>query len=122
MKAFECKQCGECCRGEGGIRVQGEEIGKIARFLSITDSEFISTWCFLRHDRYYINTGTDGFCAFFEREKQCTIHPVKPLPCRLWPFYSALLADADNWDLAKGACPGINRDSSFEEFLKQSRE
>lgn len=121
MKAFECKQCGECCRGEGGIRVQGDEIGRIARFLSITPAEFLSKQCYFRHGRYYINTGADGFCVFFAREKQCTIHPVKPLPCTLWPFYPALLNDPENWIMAQDACPGINPRSSFEEFQRQSR-
>lgn len=101
--------------------MQGDEIGRIARFLSITPAEFLSKRCYFRHGRYYINTGADGFCSFFEREKQCTIHPVKPLPCTLWPFYPALLNDPETWIMAQDACPGINPRSSFEEFQRQSR-
>jgi uncharacterized protein len=122
MRAFECKQCGACCEGEGGIVVQQEEAERIARFLGISAADFLSGWCFFRHGRHYIKTGDDGFCVFFDRERQCTIHPVKPEPCTLWPFYPALLRDPDNWELAKDACPGINPCSSFEEFRNQSRE
>lgn len=122
MKAFECKQCGACCQGEGGIHVRSDEAAAIAGFLTITVVDFLSSWCFFRHGRHYINTGADGFCAFFDRERQCTIHPVKPLPCTLWPFYPALLRDPDNWNMAKDACPGINPKSSYEQFRSQSRE
>jgi Fe-S-cluster containining protein len=122
MKAFECRQCGSCCRGEGGIYVQPDEAEGIGRFLGLSSAEFLERWCFFRHGRYYINTGADGFCAFFDRERQCTIHPVKPRPCGLWPFYPALLQDPDNWDLAKDACPGINPRSTFEQFKSQSSQ
>ncbi len=122
IKAFECKQCGACCRGEGGIYVESDEAEAIPRFLGISPADFLSKWCFLRHGRHYIVTGGDGFCAFFDRERQCTIHPVKPRPCARWPFYDALLRDPDNWDMAKDACPGINKSCSFEEFRSQSRK
>jgi hypothetical protein len=32
------------------------------------------------------------------------------------------LKDPYSWEMAKEACPGINPDSSFEDFLRQSRE
>jgi hypothetical protein len=32
------------------------------------------------------------------------------------------LKDADNWEMAKDACPGINPDCSFEDFVKESQE
>jgi hypothetical protein len=40
----------------------------------------------------------------------------------LWPFYPALLKDKDNWEMAKGACPGISPYCSFEEFVRQSEQ
>jgi Fe-S-cluster containining protein len=121
MKAFQCRMCGECCYGEGGILVEGEEIERISRFLGITASDFLSGYCEERHARTYIKTGPDGFCIFFDREKGCLIHPVKPGPCELWPFYPAIVEDEENWELAKDACPGINPDCSFEEFVKESK-
>lgn len=122
MKAFECKQCGACCQGEGGIHVRSDEAETIAHFLGISAADFLLKWCFFRHSRYYIITGSDGFCAFFDPQRQCTIHPVKPRPCSLWPFYPALLRDPDNWNMAKEACSGINPCCSFEQFRRQSRE
>jgi len=120
MKAFECKHCGECCYGRGGILLDSSEIERIAAFLGTTP-EFFSKWyCEPRNDRIYVGTRGNGYCVFFDKARLCLIHQVKPRPCRLWPFYPALLKDRETWALAKGACPGINPEASFEEFLREA--
>jgi Fe-S-cluster containining protein len=122
MPAFQCHLCGDCCYGEGGILIQDEELKRIPRFLGITPEDFLSRYCEKRHGRFYVKTGPDNFCIFFHEQKRCLIHPVKPGPCSLWPFYRAIVNDKDNWELAKDACPGINPDCSFEDFVKQAKK
>ena len=122
MKAFQCKTCGDCCYGKGGIFVQDGEEEKIANFLGISPKTFLAEFCREKNGRLYIKTGPDKFCIFYDKAKQCLIHPVKPRPCFLWPFYPAILMDVDNWEMTKDACPGINPDCSFEEFVRQSKE
>jgi Fe-S-cluster containining protein len=122
MKAFECKQCGSCCYGEGGVPVERGEIERIALFLALTPDAFIQMYCREKHGRVYVASAADGFCVFYDQGKQCRIHPVKPRPCSLWPFYPALLREKENWEMARDACPGINRNCSFEEFVRQSKE
>jgi Fe-S-cluster containining protein len=122
IKAFECKKCGNCCYGRGGIVLGDTEIKRISQFLDMSPASFITGCCEEINEKLYIITGEDGYCLFFDREKMCTIHTVKPHICSLWPFYSANLKDEYNWELAKDACPGINPDCTFEEFVKQSKE
>ena len=122
MKAFDCKMCGECCYGEGGIFLEAGEADRIAGFLGLSRDAFISRFCEERHGRLGLSTGPDNFCIFFDREKMCLIHPVKPGRCSLWPFYPAIVNDKENWELAKEACPGINPDCPFDEFVRQSKE
>jgi Fe-S-cluster containining protein len=86
------------------------------------EEAFLFEYCEKKHGRLYIRTGGHGYCIFYDEERKCMIHPVKPQPCTLWPFYPALLWDPDNWEMAKGACPGINPDCPFEDFLKQSKK
>lgn len=121
MKAFECKMCGSCCYGEGGIYVSRDEIDRIAGYLCITSESFNSRFCERKNDRNYIKTGADKFCIFYDQEKKCTIHQCNPGPCSLWPFYPALLKDEENWEMAKDACLGINQDCTFEEFVMQAK-
>ena len=122
MKAFECKKCGECCYGEGGILLQAEEIEKIADFLDLTVESFLALHGEERHGRRYIRSASSGYCTFFDQDQQCIIHPVKPGSCSLWPFYPALVKDEANWNHAKEACPGINPAATFEDFVKASKE
>lgn len=122
MKAFDCKQCGKCCYGEWGIRVGKEERERIARFLDMSPETFEAQYCREKNGRLYIETGQDKFCTFFNKEKQCLIHPVKPGTCSNWPFYPAIVKDEDTWQDARNACPGFNPDCSFSEFVKQAKE
>jgi len=50
----------------------------------------------------------------------CRIHPVKPVRCIQWPFFEAIVGDQDNLDPAKEACPGIRRDCSHGEFVREA--
>ena len=96
------------------------EIEQISDFLGISRESFLINFCEKRNKQDYIKTGPDNYCIFFNREKKCMIHPVKPEVCSLWPFYPAIVADPDNWKMAQEACPGINPDSTFEEFVLES--
>jgi len=115
-KVFECKMCGECCWGEGGIVLEHGEADRIAKFLDIGIDEFLARFCKTTGKSVSVRCGNDLYCIFFEKGRGCTIHPVKPKRCQDWPFYRALLNDPDNWEEAKGACPGISRECSFKEF------
>jgi len=122
VKAFECKMCGECCYGEGGINIDDQEIKRIGDFLGLTAKALLNRYCEIRHGKVSAKTGPDGFCIFFNEKNGCTIHPIKPGICSRWPFYPALLQDEFNWEMAQNACPGINPNSSHKAFIKQARE
>jgi Fe-S-cluster containining protein len=119
MKAFECKMCGECCYGIGGIFMEAEEQERIAAYLELSLSEFLHQYTETRNGRIYAEIGKNNYCIFFKKGQGCTIHPVKPARCALWPFFPANVVDRDTWDAAKLACPGINRECSFENFVNE---
>jgi Fe-S-cluster containining protein len=122
MKAFECKMCGECCYGEGGININEEEIKRISGFLGLTAEALLDRYCYYRNNKVSIKSGPDGFCIFFDKNTNCRIHTVKPEICSLWPFFPALRKYRSAWKLAQEACPGINSECSHEEFVKQANK
>jgi len=65
-------------------------------------------------------TIANGVCVFLE-DNRCRVHPVKPLICRQWPYLPALLVDAEEFEAAKGACPGLDPAGSHEDFVEESR-
>jgi Fe-S-cluster containining protein len=112
--------CGECCYGEGGIFMEENEQKRIAEHLGLEFGDFLAKYTVELNGRTYAAVGPDNFCIFFRKEKGCTIHTVKPDRCELWPYFPANVADPETWDLAKVACRGINRECSFEDFVKSS--
>jgi hypothetical protein len=118
-RVFDCRQCGDCCRGVGGILVTAAELTALAAFLGLSEAE-----C---RGRYLVDTAMglqvaapDGACIFLAGPR-CGVHPVKPRICREWPFLAALVLHADEFEQAKGACPGLDADCPHEAFVAAAR-
>ncbi|MFP3867662.1 MAG: YkgJ family cysteine cluster protein [Desulfobacteraceae bacterium] len=118
---FQCQQCGECCRGRGGILVSQTEISKIAEFMGLSEANFQRRYVEPSPLGPHLATNKAGICIF-NLEGRCRVHPVKPQICQDWPFLPAILADPEELELAKGACPGIAPDCSHAEFVKWWQE
>ncbi len=117
-QVFACRQCGECCQGVGGILVTPGEARAMAAYLGLEVGEFAA--------RYLVDSPlgpqvavSDGACVFLE-ERRCRVHPVKPRICREWPFLPALLAHADEFEAAKGACPGLAPEGRHQDFVREA--
>ena len=114
---FQCRQCGDCCAGRGGIFVKPDEVEAMAALLALSVAEF---------GRRYVEvssmgprlTVADGVCVFLMAGSLCRVHPVKPFICRQWPFLPALLVDPDELEHAKTACPGLNPACTHEDFVE----
>jgi Fe-S-cluster containining protein len=64
----------------------------------------------------------DGYCIFWDQ--LCTIHPVKPLMCRKWPFLESILVDPANWLIMADSCPGIKTEvdtAILKRFVRMMR-
>jgi Fe-S-cluster containining protein len=117
---FTCRQCGECCHGQGGILVTPEETERLAAFFQISREEFQRTYLVDSALGPQVATG-NGACVFF-MDNRCQVHPVKPRICREWPFLQALLKHADEFEAAKEACPGIELTCTHAEFIEYVKD
>lgn len=104
---FSCRRCGRCCEGFGGTYVSDTDIIRISTYISADPDTFATSYCEKAGSRPVLTRGPDGKCIFFDAEKQCTIHPVKPRMCRTWPFIETLVTNPENWDAMASACPGM---------------
>ena len=118
--AFECQCCGRCCHGRGGIRVSRTEIETISAFLDLDPAEFIVRYTLLRNGNREIGITDDGACHFL-KDKVCSIHPVKPAICRLWPWLPGALSEEMGFLSLKQDCPGVARDAAWDDFKAQHR-
>ena len=113
---FDCRLCGDCCKGYGGTYVTGEDIEAISGYIGTDSRKFVAEYCQYSGNRPVLAQRDDGYCVFWD--KLCTIHPVKPLMCKRWPFLKSLLVDPGNWQIMADSCPGIRTDVS-EHILKK---
>lgn len=93
FQCYDCKGCGECCRGRFAIlisradRARIETQGWTAEELGLGDRPL-----FVSHgDHFQLAYREDGSCIFLNEQGLCRIHarfgePAKPLACRLYPF------------------------------------
>ncbi|WP_456325329.1 YkgJ family cysteine cluster protein [Desulfonauticus submarinus] len=124
-KVFVCKMCGECCKGEGGIRVTLPEIETMARYLKINKEEFIKNYCKYQNGHYYIRekeVNGEKVCVFLQENGGCAVHPCKPLPCKLWPYWRGILNSELDWRALKTFCKGFNPNASFAEFVEEGKK
>lgn len=118
---FECRQCGECCKGYGGTYLSEINIKAIAAYLNISADEFVKNCCKHSGSRLVIAQGENSYCMFW-KDKLCTIHPVKPKMCRKWPFLESVIRDVSNWRIMANSCPGIRTgfpDEAIVECVKK---
>lgn len=87
----DCKKCGHCCSYGSGILLK-EEVAKIACYLKLSIEDFREKYLEefeafgTKHSRFKQNKTNDkhpyGSCVFLEN-KECKIHNLKPLYCRI---------------------------------------
>jgi Fe-S-cluster containining protein len=91
---FECRNCGECCKGEGYALVTHEDLQRIADFFGKSASAIFSQ--FTDRDpegregcRILKNIGPERLCCFYDAAAhRCKIHEGRPEICRTFPMLS----------------------------------
>ncbi len=115
---FQCKECGACCKGFGGTYISEDDIKKISEYIDTVPEIFISKYCTKSGTKYVLIQGEDKNCIFYNKEQQCTIHPVKPYMCRAWPFIKTILLNPENWNTMAGSCRGMQKDIEHNTLKK----
>lgn len=119
---FECTQCGKCCGGSPGfVWVNDQEISEIAEFLNEPVEAVFGVYTRREGTRRSLREKNNYDCVFYDREKGCTIYPVRPRQCRTWPFWDSNTKTAQEWDRTAESCPGCNQGDLIpsEEILKR---
>lgn len=117
--AFECRRCGHCCQGEGGILLTPKDQRRLAAHLGLTVAQTLADYAVTGAGAPQVRTGEDGWCIFFRQGEGCRIHPARPDVCRAWPFFRGNLIDEDSWRMIQTDCKGVNPECSHAEFVRQ---
>lgn len=113
---YECQRCTACCRWPGQVRLEAEEIPRMAGFLGLEERDFIDRYTRLRADRrgLALTEEADGRCVFLDG-CDCRIQPVKPRQCRDFP---------NRWNFPgfRDFCEAVAVELDEEEYRRRLRE
>jgi Fe-S-cluster containining protein len=108
---FACTRCGHCCTGAPGfVWVNDDEVRALAVFRGEPVEEVLGLYT--RREggtRRSLKEKANGDCVFYDREKGCTVYPVRPRQCRTWPFWECNAHSPAAWAAAAADCPGMNQ-------------
>jgi Fe-S-cluster containining protein len=82
--SYQCNACSRCCHNKA-IRVGPYEILRLARRLGMTTTEFIAQHTEAGGTMLRMRDENNHACIFLD-DKRCSIHPDRPLACRLYPL------------------------------------
>lgn len=119
---FDCRMCGHCCEGVGGIVVSPTDLTRLAAHMGLAPEAVIEGYCYYAGGKLKIRSGADGYCVFFQQGKGCGVHEGKPAICRAWPFFRGNIEDPASLAMAKKFCPGISLEASHAAFERQGRQ
>ena len=80
--SYACHGCNNCCVNKA-IRVGPYEILRLARFLGLSTTEFLAEHT--EAGGTVLRIRDNGECGFLG-ERGCTVHPDRPLACRIYPL------------------------------------
>jgi Fe-S-cluster containining protein len=106
---FECQRgCTECCRQKGFVYLTAEDLLRMAEYAGMTAAAFEKKYIYRTARQMRLRVPREGTCPFLE-ESGCSIHPVKPTQCRIFPYWPELIESRREWKKTARYCPGIGK-------------
>ncbi len=106
---FACQPgCTNCCTQKGFVYITAADLERIAEFLGMAAEEFERRYVYRTKNLLRLRVPRESQCRFL-REGGCSIHPVKPTQCRIFPYWPELVEEEKEWRKTARYCPGIGR-------------
>jgi len=111
---FQCQPgCIQCCDRHGFVYITEADLGRMAAFLGITEAEFEAKYVYRTAHQIRLRKPRASQCHFLKKNDagrgSCSVHPVKPVQCRTYPFWPELVEYRDVWQHEAKKCPGIGQ-------------
>jgi Fe-S-cluster containining protein len=81
LKHVTCKRCGFCCKSCNAM-LSKQDIGLLCRYLECNFEELYEKYMDKNARTPYLKLP----CPFLNKDNECDVYPVRPKPCREFPF------------------------------------
>ncbi len=106
---FECQRgCTNCCTQKGFVYLTESDLVRIAKFVKMSPAEFERAHVYRTKNLLRLRVPRHVQCHFL-KEGGCSIHAVKPVQCRIFPFWPELVESKREWRKTSAYCPGIGQ-------------
>ncbi len=106
---FQCQPgCTVCCDREGWVYVTDEDVLRISEYLGMKLADFEQNFIYRTKKTARLRVPKNANCTFLS-EGGCSIHDVKPVQCRTFPFWPELIGSRRDWFETGKWCPGIGQ-------------
>ncbi|HLH03660.1 MAG TPA: YkgJ family cysteine cluster protein [Bryobacteraceae bacterium] len=106
---FACQPgCTRCCQTRGFVYLTEDDLSRAAAFTGMTREAFEARYVIRFRNVLRFRKPLEGQCHFLTASG-CSIHPVKPVQCRVYPFWPELVEDVKAWREEAKRCPGIGK-------------
>lgn len=94
LEEFACARCGNCCRGDGYVRVTPDDLSRMADHLGMTVEDFIRQYTRTPEEATHAaagdlwlldKPGPEQECIMLENNL-CRVHRAKPVQCVGFPL------------------------------------
>jgi hypothetical protein len=111
---FQCQTgCTECCRQRGFVYISEADLARIAGFLGMSAESFERQYVYRTRHLLRLRVPRGARCPFLQGEG-CGIHAVKPVQCRVFPFWPEMVESREEWLHTAQYCPGIGKGSLIQ--------
>lgn len=106
---FECRRgCTKCCEQPGFVYLTESDVLHMAAYLDLSAEQFERKYVYRTKSLIRLRIARQARCSFLTADG-CSVHAVKPLQCRAFPFWPELLESAKEWHKTAAYCPGIGQ-------------
>jgi len=106
---FACQPgCIACCAEKGFVYLTDADALRIAKYLGLSAAAFEKRYCYRTRRQLRLRVPREVQCHFLG-DRGCSIHPVKPVQCRIFPFWPELVESRAEWRKTARYCPGLGQ-------------
>jgi Fe-S-cluster containining protein len=106
---FSCQPgCTRCCEVKGFVYLTEADLRHMAAYVGLPAAAFERKYVVRFKHLLRLRKPRLSQCHFLAKEG-CTVHPVKPVQCRLYPFWPELVEERAKWEAERKMCPGIGK-------------
>jgi len=106
---FACQPgCVRCCDTQGFVYITQNDLERIAKYIGLTAEAFETKYVIRFRQILRLRKPRNSQCHFLTAAG-CSVHPVKPVQCRTYPFWPELVEEQAAWNEEASRCPGIHK-------------